>query len=127
MQDAPPPSASAARSALIIEIAGEAVLLVVVTAFFAFVIAESTGLIGAGPWPLGAALTPWISVGIGIPFLIVGAFTGQATEFINRHALGLKYLNVIFGVILLGLGILIFTQKLALIANFEFLTNILSK
>ena len=53
-----------------IEIAGEAVLLMVVTVFFAFVIAESTGLIGAGPWPIGASLTPWISVGIGTPFLI---------------------------------------------------------
>jgi len=65
------------------------------------------------------------ALGLGIPFLIVGAFTGQATEFINRHAVGLKYLNIVFGVILLALGVLIFTQKLALIANFEFLNNIL--
>mgnify|MGYP001613064367 FL=1 len=67
------------------------------------------------------------ALGLGIPFLIVGAFTGQAAEFINRHAAGLKYLNVIFGIILLALGILIFTQKLSLIANFEFLNNILLK
>lgn len=65
------------------------------------------------------------ALGLGIPFLIVGAFTAQATEFINRHAVGLKYLNVIFGVILLALGVLIFTQKLSLIANFEFLNSIL--
>ena len=31
------------------------------------------------------------ALGLGIPFLIVGAFTGQATEFINRHTVGLKY------------------------------------
>ena len=67
------------------------------------------------------------ALGLGIPFLIVGAFTGQATEFINRHAVGLKYLNIVFGVILLGLGVLIFTQKLSLIANFEFLNKILLK
>lgn len=67
------------------------------------------------------------SLGLGIPFLIVGAFTAQATEFINRHAVGLKYLNIVFGVILLALGVLIFTQKLALIANFEFLNKILLK
>lgn len=67
------------------------------------------------------------ALGLGIPFLIVGAFTGQATEFIHRHAIGLKRLNVIFGIILLALGILIFTQKLALIANFEFLNKILLK
>jgi cytochrome c-type biogenesis protein len=65
------------------------------------------------------------ALGLGIPFLIVGAFTGQATEFINRHAVGLKYLNVVFGVILLALGVLIFTQKLALIANFSLLNKIL--
>jgi cytochrome c-type biogenesis protein len=67
------------------------------------------------------------ALGLGLPFLIVGAFTGQATEFINRHAVGLKYLNVVFGVILLALGVLIFTQKLALIANFELLNRILLK
>ncbi len=65
------------------------------------------------------------ALGLGIPFLIVGAFTAQATEFINRHAVGLKYLNIVFGVILLALGVLIFTQKLALIANFDFLNKLL--
>ena len=65
------------------------------------------------------------ALGLGIPFLIVGAFTGQAVEFINRHTKGLKYLNIVFGVILLALGILIFTQKLTLIANFSFLNNII--
>ena len=67
------------------------------------------------------------ALGLGIPFLIVGAFTGHAAEFINRHAVGLKYLNIIFGVILLALGVLIFTQKLSLIANFQFLNSILLK
>ena len=67
------------------------------------------------------------ALGLGIPFLIVGAFTGQAAEFINRHAVGLKYLNIDFGVILLALGVLIFTQKLSLIANFEFLNQLLLK
>jgi len=65
--------------------------------------------------------------GLGIPFLIVGAFTAQATEFINRHALVLKYFNIVFGVILLALGVLIFTQKLALVANFGLLNKILLK
>lgn len=65
------------------------------------------------------------ALGLGIPFLVVGAFTGQAAEFIQRHAKGLRYLNVVFGIILLALGVLIFTQKLALIANFEFLNTIL--
>ncbi len=65
------------------------------------------------------------ALGLGIPFLIVGAFTAQAGEFINRHAMGLKYLNIVFGVILLALGVLVFTQKLSLVANFDFLNKIL--
>lgn len=65
------------------------------------------------------------ALGLGLPFLVVGAFTGQAAKFISSHVTGLKYLNIVFGVILLGLGILIFTQKLSLIANFEFLNKIL--
>lgn len=73
------------------------------------------------------ALLLTYALGLGIPFLIVGAFTAQAAEFINRYAVQLKYLNIIFGIILLILGILIFTQKLALIANFEILNKILLK
>ncbi|MEK7638004.1 MAG: cytochrome c biogenesis protein CcdA [Patescibacteria group bacterium] len=67
------------------------------------------------------------ALGLGIPFLAVGAFTGQAADFINRHATGLKYLNFVFGVVLLALGVLIFTQKLSLIANVGFLNDILLK
>ena len=65
------------------------------------------------------------SLGLGIPFLIVGAFTGQATEIISRHAKKLRYLNIFFGIIILIIGILIFTQKLALVANFDVLNKLL--
>ncbi|MEK7552907.1 MAG: cytochrome c biogenesis protein CcdA [Patescibacteria group bacterium] len=67
------------------------------------------------------------ALGLGIPFLLVGAFTAQATTLINRYAVGLKYLNVVFGLILLALGVLVFTQKLSLIANFDFLNRLLIK
>lgn len=65
------------------------------------------------------------ALGLGIPFLVVGAFTAQAANFINRHLKRLKILNAIFGVLLLVLGVLIFTQKLSIIANFEFLNRFL--
>lgn len=65
--------------------------------------------------------------GLGIPFLIVGAFTGQAAEFISRHGKGLKYLNLIFGAILLVLGVLVFTQMLARVANWGLLESILNR
>src|SRR3989338_8710430 len=87
------------------------------------------GILGLAATQPGSAfiLLLTYALGLGIPFLVVGAFTGQATEFINRHAVGLKYLNIVFGVILLALGVLIFTQKLALIANFDFLSKLLLK
>jgi len=63
------------------------------------------------------------SIGFGIPFLIIGLFAAQASNFINRHAEKLTYVNKAFGLILIILGILIFTQNLARIANFEFLNR----
>lgn len=62
------------------------------------------------------------SMGLGVPFLLVGLFTSQASGFITgvtlRYAKLFKYINVVFGIILIILGILAFTQNLNLIANF---------
>jgi len=65
------------------------------------------------------------SLGLGIPFLVVGLFASQATGFINRYASALHYVNIGFGIILVVLGVLVFTQSLNLIANFDFLNRIL--
>jgi len=71
------------------------------------------------------------SLGLGIPFLIVGLFTSQASNLITnvtvRHADLFKYVNIVFGIILIILGILAFTQNLNLIANFEYLNRLLLK
>ena len=63
------------------------------------------------------------SLGLGIPFLVVGLFASQASNVINRYAHVLKYVNIIFGTVLIGLGVLAFTQSLNLIANFEVLNR----
>jgi len=67
------------------------------------------------------------SIGLGVPFLVVGLFAAQAQDFINRYVNKLKYVHITFGVILIVLGVLVFTQSLNLIANFGFLNNILLK
>lgn len=59
------------------------------------------------------------AIGLGLPFLAIGLFAAEANSFMTRFAGVAKYITIIFGVILIGLGILIFTQKLALIANFS--------
>ncbi len=57
------------------------------------------------------------SLGLGMPFLLVGLFTSQAIKFIGRSATFLKYFNIVVGIFLLIVGILVFTNKLSLIAN----------
>ena len=75
---------------------------------------------------LGFVLLISYALGLGIPFLLVGLFTAQATKLISRSATFLKYFNIIVGILLLILGILVFTNKLNVVANFfapSFLLN----
>lgn len=63
------------------------------------------------------------ALGLGLPFLLVGLFVAQATVLINRFIHIVRYLNIAFGILLIGLGILIFTEQLNRIANFELLNQ----
>lgn len=65
------------------------------------------------------------SLGLGMPFLAVGLFTSQAAGLIQKYAHILKYVNFIFGILLILLGILVFTESLNRIANFELLNAFL--
>lgn len=65
------------------------------------------------------------TLGIGIPFLLVGFFTNQAQDLINRLGNKLRYFQYFFGVVLIALGVLIFAGSLARVANLQFLSEIL--
>ena len=65
------------------------------------------------------------ALGLGVPFLVVGAFTAQATSLINRLGKALVYVNAAFGIILVILGVLVFTQTLSLVANLDFVNQII--
>ncbi len=65
------------------------------------------------------------AIGLGIPFLVVGLFASQAGGVIEKYSHTLRYVNLVFGIILIVLGVLVFTQSLGLIANFGFLNSIL--
>lgn len=67
---------------------------------------------------LGFFLLLSYALGLGIPFLIVGLFTTEATTLISKSAVFLKYFNIVVGILLLVLGILVFTNKLNVVANF---------
>jgi cytochrome c-type biogenesis protein len=87
------------------------------------------GILGLAASAPGAAfyLLLAYSIGLGIPFLIVGLFVAQSSAFINRYITKIKYIGPIFGVILVVLGVLVFTQDLPFIANFGFLNDLILK
>jgi cytochrome c-type biogenesis protein len=66
------------------------------------------------------------SLGLGIPFLITGAFFSQATGLIRRMVKYLKYFNPIMGAVLIILGILVFTNQLALLGNFPLANQVIN-
>ena len=65
------------------------------------------------------------SVGIGIPFIIMGIFITQATGFVKKISKHLKYYTVILGSLIIILGILVFFNQLAIIASFPLLNNLI--
>ena len=79
-----------------------------------------------------AATTPSISfslllaysTGLGIPFILMGIFYSKSTKIISSMTKHLKYYNIVLGGFIILLGVLIFTNQLAYIANFPLLNEI---
>lgn len=51
--------------------------------------------------------------GLGVPFLIIGAFAGEIERYLLRSFAWVQYVNIVFGGILVFFGLLAFTQNLA--------------
>jgi cytochrome c-type biogenesis protein len=66
------------------------------------------------------------SIGLGVPFLITGAFFSRATGIIRRMVKHLKYFNLVMGGILVVVGVLLFTNHLILLANFPLANQIIN-
>jgi cytochrome c-type biogenesis protein len=66
------------------------------------------------------------SLGLGIPFLITGAFFSRATGLIKKMVRHLKYFNVAMGGILVIVGILLFTNQLIFLANFPLVNQVIN-
>mgnify|MGYP001572960111 CR=1 FL=1 len=64
------------------------------------------------------------SLGITLPFLITGLFVSRMQNFIHKHKKTLNYVNLGFGILLVILGILVFTNSLNRLSNFGLLQNI---
>jgi cytochrome c-type biogenesis protein len=66
------------------------------------------------------------SLGLGVPFLMTGAFFSQSTKLIRKMVRHLKYFNPLMGAILVMLGILVLTNQLSVIGNFPLASEIIS-
>ncbi len=65
------------------------------------------------------------SLGLGVPFLLIGFFLSRASYVIQKYTKAFQALRIIFGIILVALGILVFTRELELAANFPILNYFL--
>ncbi len=65
------------------------------------------------------------SLSLGIPFILMGVFYSRASKIIKIMSRHLKLYNVILGSFIIFLGVLVFTNQLAYIANFPLLNELL--
>ena len=65
------------------------------------------------------------AAGLGVPFIITGLFASQAAGWIKKYSPVIRYVTIAFGILLIGIGILIFTQTLSLVANLPALNGYL--
>ncbi len=65
------------------------------------------------------------SLSLGIPFILLALFFSRSTRVIRSISRHLKYYSVMLGGFIIVLGVLVFTNQLALIANFPLLNELL--
>lgn len=65
------------------------------------------------------------SLGLGIPFILMGIFFSRFTRLIKSLSKHLKYYSMIMGSFIIVLGVLVYTNQLATIASFPLLNNLL--
>ena len=65
------------------------------------------------------------AVGLGLPFLLVGLFPSSVLALTGKHRRAAARLHTVFGVVLIGMGVLVFTGTLNLLANFQLINEVL--
>jgi cytochrome c-type biogenesis protein len=65
------------------------------------------------------------AIGLGVPFILVGVFTQEVMGLVKRSGTFLKYFNIVVGILLLILGILVFTDKLSYV-SYYLIPNVLN-
>jgi cytochrome c-type biogenesis protein len=65
------------------------------------------------------------AAGLGVPFLLVGLFPARAFSYLKQHRRSAARVHVAFGVVLIAMGVLVFTNQLNVLANFPLLNEAL--
>lgn len=60
------------------------------------------------------------SVGLGLPFLVLGFFMDKVMVLIKKSGTFFKYFNIVVGIMMLIIGILVLLNKLYIISSFSF-------
>lgn len=61
-------------------------------------------------------LSSGYALGLGIPFLIIGAGVGRAAQFVRRFRRHVRKVQIASGLLLIGIGVMLLTNQLTLIA-----------
>lgn len=67
------------------------------------------------------------TLGIGLPFIAVGACADKAQTWIDKAGQKITIFKYLFGVLLIVVGVLMFVGELSALANFAFATELLSR
>ncbi len=73
--------------------------------------------INGGSIPLGATLLSAYSIGLAIPFLIAALGIGWVTTILRKYGKTMRYVEIAMGVILVIIGVMLFTGVFELIAQ----------
>jgi cytochrome c-type biogenesis protein len=76
----------------------------------------------------GAVLLTAYSMGLGIPFLLAAAGIGNVSQLLRRYGKYLRYISIATGIFLIVIGVMLFTNSLAVFARYapftQFQTNL---
>jgi cytochrome c-type biogenesis protein len=79
--------------------------------------------INGGSVALGAKLLSAYSAGLAIPFLVAAWGIGWVSTALRKYAKAMHYVEIAMGVVLVIVGIMLFTGVFALIARFGYFVN----
>lgn len=66
------------------------------------------------------------SLGLGIPFILMAVFISRAQRVIRAMGRHMKYYSLVLGAFIIVLGILVYTNQLAYLANFPLLNDLIA-